>query len=209
MVHPPLKTLRLEYNHPLLQAGSCKNISEGLLILNMHLSLILVVSTYLAIGSINALKQVTYYCDGSSSHQSVRDICKNTCWGANCLKLVCIWFEKRDSAHADIQGWQFTYDSSLRDQNRAVSGYNVPSGVTNPCEPGSPYGDDSRTSIDEFPIAASQNPGNVYSLRCVNNKDPDEQKSKRPCTGLIVAVPKTEKVARSRGQRQNSGTQQR
>ena len=55
----------------------------------MHSFLSFVTATCLAFCSINAnAVTITYYCDGSNNHVPVPNICKNTCWGQNCMRLV-------------------------------------------------------------------------------------------------------------------------
>lgn len=75
------------------------------------------------------------------------------------------------STYGSVQGTQFTYNTDAQSQNRGLSGYNVPSAPNSPCGSNSAFGDADLTSIDEFPIAASNNPGAAYSLRCASDQE--------------------------------------
>lgn len=88
---------------------------------------------------------------------------------ADCKKTLVN--EGSCSTYGGVQGNQFTYNPSADSQNRGLSGYNVPNAANPPCGGPSAFGDAGLTSIDEFPIAASNNPGATYSLRCASTSE--------------------------------------
>jgi len=121
---------------------------------------------------------------------------------ADCKKTIVN--EESFSTYGSVQGTQFTYDPSAQSQNRGLSGYNVPSAANSPCGSNSAFGDADLTSIEGFPIAASNNPGATYSLRCASTK---EQQGKSLRMNLITAFGELTECLAQGGSIQAAGMQ--
>ena len=145
----------------------------------MHYISAAVAVTCLLFGFSDAVITITYRCAGDNNHVGMPNICKNLCWGQNCLKLVSdsiMSFNQQASGlpltHASMQGTQFTFDSTQDAAHRAQSGATVPNSANRPCGAGSAFGDATLSSIDEYPLASSRY-GNTLtgSLRCASTQE--------------------------------------
>lgn len=79
------------------------NTTECLLNFIMRLSLTVLTAAFLGFSSLNVdAVVIKYYCDGSGNHVAVPNICKNTCWGQNCMRLVSGTFKPSSCAHINV-----------------------------------------------------------------------------------------------------------
>ncbi|KAF2231140.1 hypothetical protein EV356DRAFT_535831 [Viridothelium virens] len=103
-----------------------------------------------------ANKAYTFDC----SKPALVDICKCDCWAKYCVR-----------GEIGTNAGMLTYNGGggNSDNNRAVSGYTVPSGLAHPCKDNGAWaiGSDT-TSIEEYPFAAFTQGGQGTCLRCAS-----------------------------------------